>query len=364
MLADDGMLIIKFWMHLSRKAQKKRLKTLEQDPLQSWQVTDTDWKHWKLYDKFIEAAEILISSTNTGHAKWHIVEGEDLYYRSLRVGKIVQKAIAKHLEASQLEARFQQENPANNESETAESGEYRSLTILDAVSTSEDLGREDYRAAMDQHIATLNLLHRKALDQGLSTVLVFEGPDASGKGGVIRRMSRALDAVNYSVIPYGAPTAEEARYHYLWRFWHYLRGSGRITIFDRSWYGRVLVERVEGFATEPEWSRAYGEINSFESQLVEHGMLLLKFWLHITKEEQLRRFKAREETPHKRWKLTEEDWRNRNRWDDYSHAAHDMIQKTSTAVAPWHIIEGNNKLYARVKVIGTVCEALETALKS
>ncbi len=364
MLAEDGTLILKFWMHLSRKAQKKRLKALEKDPLQSWQVTETDWKHWELYDKFIEAAEILISTTNTGHAPWHIVEGEDFQYRSLRVGKIVRKAIAKQLEASQLETQFQQENHnSNSVAEMSESGEYRTVTILDSISTSKSIGRGNYRDAMDEQIARLNLLHRKALDQKLSTILVFEGPDASGKGGIIRRLSRALDAVNYRVTAYGAPTAEESRYHYLWRFWKYIPSAGRMMLFDRSWYGRVLVERVEDLATEAEWQRAYGEINNFEAQLTDQGILLLKFWLHITKDEQLKRFDARKVTPHKRWKLTDEDWRNRNQWEAYEQAVHDMIQRTSTASAPWHIIEGNSKLYGRVKIMKTVCKSLEAALE-
>ena len=173
--------------------------------------------------------------------------------------------------------------------------------------------------------------------------LIFEGPDAAGKGGIIRRLVNSLDAVDYKIAAFGAPTDEELRHHYLWRFWKHLPAAGRMTIFDRSWYGRVLVERVEGFAEEDEWKRAYAEINDFESQLIEHGIVLMKFWINVTQEEQLKRFTARKETPRKRWKLNDEDWRNRNNWDQYNLSVHDMVQKTSTAIAPWNIIEG--KLY-------------------
>jgi len=215
---------------------------------------------------------------------------------------------------------------------------------------------------MKTYAGEVNTLHREALGKKISTILVFEGPDASGKGGIIRRLTSALDAPNYDVIAVAAPTDEEIRQHYLWRFWRYLPRAGYMTIFDRTWYGRVLVERVEGFASEDQWGQAYSEIIDFEKQLIEHGILLLKFWINVTKEEQLERFDARKRTPHKRWKLTDEDWRNRNNWEKYSVAAHDMIQKTSTAVAPWTIIEGNNKMYARARVMESVCGALEDAV--
>ena len=193
--------------------------------------------------------------------------------------------------------------------------------------------------------------------------MVFEGSDAAGKGGAVRRCTRALDARRYEVIPFAAPTDEERAHHYLWRFWRHLGRTGRVTIFDRSWYGRVLVERVEGFASQDEWMRAYAEINDFEAQLVEHGIVLLKYWLHITPEEQLTRFKSREETPYKRWKLTDEDWRNREKWPLYESAVNDMVERTSTRVAPWTLVEGNDKLFARLKVIKTLVERLEKAVK-
>jgi len=209
----------------------------------------------------------------------------------------------------------------------------------------------------------LNRLHRKAAAQGLSTVLVFEGWDAAGKGGAIRRVTAALDARNFQVIPIAAPNDEERAYHYLWRFWRHLSRAGRVTIFDRSWYGRLLVERVEGLATEREWMRAYAEINQFEDQLAADGIVLAKYWLHITKDEQLRRFREREATSFKRWKITDEDWRNRKKWPAYELAVNDMIERTSTRAAPWTLVEANDKAYARVKVLSTLNDRLEEGLR-
>jgi polyphosphate kinase 2 (PPK2 family) len=191
---------------------------------------------------------------------------------------------------------------------------------------------------------------------------VLEGWDAAGKGGIIRRVTRAIDARSYRVITISAPTDEERAHHYLWRFWRHIPRGGRFTIYDRSWYGRVLVERVEGFAAEDEWIRAYREINEFEEELTDHGIVLVKFWVHIDPDEQLARFKAREETSFKQHKLTEEDWRNREKWDDYAHAVNDMVERTSTEFAPWNLIEGNDKRWARVRALQVLCERLEKAL--
>ena len=225
------------------------------------------------------------------------------------------------------------------------------------------LPKSDYKQELQTWQAKLNQLQRNALKKKLSTIMLFEGPDAAGKGGAIRRVTAALDARHVQVLPIAAPTDEERAHHYLWRFWRHLPRAGKITIYDRSWYGRVLVERIEDFASEEEWRRAYAEINDFEESLTESGIVLLKFWIHVTKDEQLRRFKEREKIPHKQWKLTEEDWRNRERWEDYEYAVNDLVEHTSTRAAPWNLIEGNDKRYARVKVIKTVCDRMEEALK-
>jgi polyphosphate kinase 2 (PPK2 family) len=192
---------------------------------------------------------------------------------------------------------------------------------------------------------------------------VFEGWDAAGKGGAIRRVTASLDARTSRVVPIAAPTDEERAQHYLWRFWRHLPRKGLVTIFDRSWYGRVLVERVEGFAAPAEWQRAYREINAFEEQLVEHGIVVVKYWLHVSPEEQLRRFKDREKSPFKSWKLTDEDWRNRERWQDYSRAVNEMVERTSSHLAPWTLVEANDKCFARIKVLDTVCQRLAKALR-
>ena len=219
-----------------------------------------------------------------------------------------------------------------------------------------------YETKLELLQGRLNTLHRKAQRQGTSAILVFEGSDAAGKGGAVRRITAALDARSYQVIPIAAPTDEERAHHYLWRFWRHLARAGRVTIFDRSWYGRVLVERVEGFAREDEWMRAYAEINQFESQLVSHGIVLVKYWMQVSKEEQLKRFHARQKASYKRWKLTDEDWRNRQKWDAYGQAVNDMIERTSTRQAPWTLVEANDKYLARLKVLKTVCDRLEAHL--
>ena len=373
-LADDGALILKFWMHLGHDAQKARLKKLEKNPLTSWRVTQRDWDHWHMYERFEAAAERTIMRTSTGTAPWTIVEGVDPAYRSLTVGTIIRDEINRHLAeaekqriaaAALREARVEEQPPAAVETgeETVVSSQLPVKTVLSSLDMSLKLDKATYKKQLQEYQAKLNQLHRKALKHGVSTILVFEGADAAGKGGAIRRVTAALDARHYQVIPIAAPTDEERAQHYLWRFWRHLARDGRITIFDRSWYGRVLVERVEGFATEDEWKRAYAEINDFEEQLTDHGIVLLKYWVHITKDEQLARFKAREETPHKRWKLTDEDWRNREKWDDYALAVNDIVEHTSTHTAPWVLVEGNDKRFARVKVISTLCERLEAALE-
>jgi polyphosphate kinase 2 (PPK2 family) len=204
---------------------------------------------------------------------------------------------------------------------------------------------------------------RQAHNNGVSTVLAFEGWDAGGKGGTIRRLTNALPSRAYKVIPIAAPSSEEKSRHYLWRFWHRLPRAGNAVFFDRSWYGRVTVERIEGFATAHEWQRAYDEINDFEAQLADHGMLVLKFFMHISPEEQLQRFQKREKTPYKKYKITHEDYRNRSKWDQYAAAVNEMVAKTDTPHAPWHLVPANDKRFARIYVLKTVCAGLERMLK-
>lgn len=365
-LADDGALILKFWMHIGRDVQKERLERLDRDESNEWRITEADWENFKNYDRFIEVAEQIISRTNKGHAPWEIVEGVDPNYRSLRVGEVVLKALDRHITRVGVQKKFERElneHLGNGAFIADAESTPGAKTVFSTLDLEKKLSGGSYLELLAEYQSRLGRLQHLAWKRDLSTILVFEGPDASGKGGAIRRITNALDARRFKVHPFAAPTEEEYAHHYLWRFWRCLSRAGRLTIFDRSWYGRVLVERVEGYATDAEWRRAYAEINQFESQLVEHGILLLKFWVQITEEEQLRRFKAREATPHKQWKQTAEDWRNRERWHEYQAAAHDMVQSTDTRSSPWILVEGNKKHFARIKVLKRLCNALENALE-
>jgi polyphosphate kinase 2 (PPK2 family) len=388
-LTDDGALILKFWMHLGKNAQKKHLRKLEKDPLTRWRVTKLQWQHWRMYDKFVAAAERALQRTSTVEAPWMIVEGVDEAYRSLTVATTILDAIRKALADGRGERRTAQlvadsgktvalqstgaasraaraKGTANSRPQPATpakgaTGEAET-TILNSLDMTQSLTKKAFATALAQYQGQLNRLQRKAQAKGVSTIMVFEGWDAAGKGGAIRRVTGALDARSYQVIPIAAPTDEERAQHYLWRFWRHLSRAGKVTIFDRSWYGRVLVERVEGFATEQEWRRAYSEIGEFEELLVDHGIVLIKYWVHITEDEQLRRFKEREKARYKQWKLTDEDWRNRAKWPDYQRAVNEMVERTSTRLAPWTLVEGNNKYFARLKVLKTACASLKAAL--
>ncbi len=356
-LIDDGALLIKLWLHLGKKDQKKRFKKLASAKETSWRVTDEDWKQHRQYEAMRMIAGRVIRKTSTGEAPWLVIEGTDARYRSVTV--------AEHL-ASRVRIRTSEAgegNRAHDEQEFLSAHAVaQSMTILDKLHLSRCLDKGDYERELSHWQGELNRLSRKAQQRKRAAVLVFEGWDAAGKGGAVRRMTQALDARYYQVIPVSAPSDEEKAHHYLWRFWRQIPRAGRMTIYDRSWYGRVLVERVEGLATVSEWMRAYNEINDFEEQLVNHGIVLAKFWLHIDADEQLQRFHERERTPWKQHKITAEDYRNREKREEYRAAADEMIGRTSTEVAPWTLVEGNDKRFARVKVIQTVCKQLKEAL--
>ena len=368
LLTDDGTAILKIWLHLGKAEQEKRFRRLEKDELQKWRVTETDWKHWKMYDRFVAAAERIISRSSTGAAPWHIVEGVDSRYASLHVADLLLQTIE-----SQLDQRWHHERrPQSPDSGSSvrdvgkltlsDARPARASTILSTLDMSHVLSKKKYKELIATQQGRLHDLQRAAVQRGIASVIVFEGWDAAGKGGTIRRINAAVDSRTVTVIQVGMPTDEERAHHYLWRFWRHIPRQGRMAIFDRSWYGRVLVERVHGFATEEEWHRAYAEINLFEQQLVEHGIVMLKFFLHITPEEQLRRFHERENTPYKQWKITDEDWRNRDRWDDYELAVHDVVERTSTQSTPWTLVEANDKRYARVTILEHICTVLSDRL--
>lgn len=357
MLVEDGALVVKFWFHLSRKAQRKRFRELAKNPEDHLQQLSLDRKRLKRYPEFVRAAEQMIRRTDTGYAPWHLIESADGRYRDLTAGRLLLEAIQARL--SKETARVV---PAARPRRNTAPARRPATTVLDRVDLTQSVGKEQYEKRLEKVQLELSRLAWKAYDRRTSSVLVFEGWDAAGKGSAIRRVTEAIDARLYRVIPVAAPTEEERAHHYLWRFWRHLPRAGMVAIFDRSWYGRLLVERVEGFARPDEWMRAYHEINEFEKQLVEHGVVLLKFWIHISKDEQMRRFRKREEVAHKNYKITAEDWRNRKQWGAYEHAVHDMVTRTSTAEAPWTLVAGNDKRYARLQILETFCRRLKKAL--
>jgi len=320
-----------------------------------------------MFDKFVANADRAIRRTSTDHAPWHIVEGADERYRALTIGTVLRDAIRGGLARPRVHTGSRRRRPslASRSSDAARTIDRidREFNVLDNLDLDQRLDNARFDVKVAEQQSRLNLLQRRARQQRVSTIVVIEGWDAAGKGGAIRRVTGALDARDYQVIPIAAPTDEERAHHYLWRFWRHLSRAGRITIFDRSWYGRVLVERVESLAEESEWMRAYGEITQFEEQLVAHGILLIKFWLHISKDEQLRRFRERGRTSYKQWKITDEDWRNRARWAEYTVAVNDMVARTSTRIAPWTLIEANDKNFARVKVLRTFADRLAARLR-
>ncbi|MEO6066423.1 MAG: polyphosphate:AMP phosphotransferase [Gemmatimonadales bacterium] len=351
-LVQDGALIVKVWLHLAKKAQKKRLQALEDDPKTRWRVAPIDWKHFKLYDTFVKYSEQALQRTDTSFAPWHVIEATDDRYREIAVGRAILAAIQVRLATPPaLPAERKAKGPAEEV-----------VSVLDQVELKQTVTAKVYDTRLARLQGKLNRLSRAAWEKSVSTVLVFEGWDAAGKGGAVRRLTSAMDARLYRVVPIAAPTDEERAHQYLWRFWRHIPRAGRVTIFDRSWYGRVLVERVEGFARPDEWQRAYLEINDFEDQLVAHGTMVTKFWLHISKEEQLRRFKERQKTAFKQYKITDEDWRNRERWDAYEAAINEMAVRTGRRDAPWVLVAGNDKRFARLQILETVCDRLEQTL--
>lgn len=351
-LTDDGALIIKLWFHIGKKEQKKRLKSLEKKKDSRWRVTKQDWKHYALYDSFITVTESVLRDTSNGSAPWTVIESSDARYRNVTAAREILQQLERRLEV-RPEARERVPEPAIEDP----------VTILDKLDLVQSMDKAAYSERLGELQARLNRLSRKLAKKRAGAIFLFEGSDAAGKGGAIRRVTAAFDARQYRVIPIAAPTDEERAHHYLWRFWRHLPRRGRMTIFDRSWYGRVLVERVEGFASQAEWRRAYKEINDFEMELVSDGNILVKFWLQISSDEQLKRFQDRERDPWKQYKITAEDYRNREKATQYEAAVDEMIARNSTAHAPFTLVEANNKYFSRIKVLETICERMSERLE-
>ncbi|MCL2779293.1 MAG: polyphosphate:AMP phosphotransferase [Polyangiaceae bacterium] len=372
MLVDENAPLLKLWFHLSKKQQKKRLASLEKNKLTAWRVTKLDWEKHAQYNRYRKVSERVLRDTSTGEAPWNVIDGSDPNYCSITVGNAVLGALCRHLEAARQVERAAKRTPKK---EIAEAASAKAKAVMAPLVQTVDTARLLRDLPFKERLSKAKYATKIQLVQGElahrvrspkmkdhAVVVVFEGVDAAGKGGAIRRITSALDTRIYSVIPIAAPTDEEKAHPYLWRFWRHLPPRGRFVIYDRSWYGRVLVERVEGLAEEAAWMRAYTEINEFEEELVDHGIIVVKLWLAITKDEQLKRFKERETTAFKQYKITPEDWRNRKRWDDYVDAASEMIDRTSTESAPWTIIEANDKHLARVRAIETITSRLDKLL--
>ena len=355
MLVDEGFILLKFWIHLSRDAQSARLDALKRTGRHTKAELKLDRKQARMYQKLRPVWEEMLRESSTADAPWTIVEGADERYRELTVGRVLLDAVtaanaARNAGARRMISAGPQPRVVDN------------VQLLRNLDLSQRLTRAVYDKQLSKLQVRLYDLTRTKRFREHALILAFEGADAAGKGGAIRRVTRALDARQYVTVPIAAPSDEEKRYPYLWRFWRQVPPRGGITIFDRTWYGRVLVERVEGYCSEFDWRRAYDEINQFEEQQVDFGAVLCKFWLQIDKKEQYRRFKAREKTPFKRFKITPDDWRNRKKWDAYEQAVADMVDRTSSEIAPWTLVEAEDKLFARIKVLSTIVLRLEKAL--
>ena len=363
MLINDGAVIVKCWYHFSEKVQRKKLKALARSDRSRWKMLPKKSKFSQQYERFEYVADRVIRATDIGRAPWHIIEAADHRYRDMTTGKILLREMQDALAQVPHDDRRLDDSPSGSDGEMLPNAPEARVTLIDRIDLTKTIERDEYRKKLRSLQQELNELAWRAYAKGVSTVLVFEGVDAAGKGGSIRRVTEAVDSRLREVISIAAPTDEEKAHHYLWRFWRRIPRAGRMTVFDRSWYGRVLVERVEGFTSHANWARAYLEINDFEEQLTKAGVIVQKFWLQISKEEQLARFKARETTSYKRYKMTDEDWRNREKWDDYRGAVNEMLARTSSRSAPWNLIPGNDKRYARIQVLEIVTDALRSALK-
>jgi len=356
-LADDGTVIMKFFLHISKKEQERRFNKLKSNPATAWRVSREDLKRQKQYGRYMSAVEDMLATTDSAFAPWTVVEAEDRRFAVLKIFNTVVSALENRLARTEGQIK-----PARTPEETDPLSTDLNVSILGKVDLSKELTRDVYKERLKKRQNEVRELEHEIYMHRIPVVIAYEGWDAAGKGGNIRRLTQNLDPRGYEVVPIAAPNDIEKMHHYLWRFWTQMPKAGHITIFDRSWYGRVLVERVEGFCATQEWRRAYREINEMEEHITAYGAVILKFWLHIDRDEQLRRFKEREATEYKQWKITDEDWRNRERWDRYREAVDEMLARTSTPNAPWTIVESNCKWYARIKVLDCVIDALKKKL--
>ena len=350
-LTDNGYLVMKFFFHISKKEQKKRIKNLLEDIDTAWRVGANDKWQNKHYEKCMEVFEHYLKMTNAPSAPWYIVDAESRKWAELQVLETLTEGIEIALQNKSLAVPLLQ-----NVFPLVK------MPKLDEIPLDMEVTEKEYKEEMESLQGRLRDLHNRLYRKQVPVIIAYEGWDAAGKGGNIKRITEALDPRGFEVHPIASPEPHEKARHYLWRFWTRLPKTGHIAIFDRTWYGRVMVERLEGFCSENDWKRAYNEINEFEKELADWGAVVIKFWVQIDKDTQLERFEMRQKTPEKQWKITDEDWRNREKWDQYEEAVDEMLIRTSTPNAPWIVVEGNNKYYARIKVLETVVKAIEERL--
>ena len=348
LLTDDGVLLIKLFLHISKDEQTKRLKELLSKTETKWRVTDDDLKHNKQYTKYLDISNIIIENTTTPNANWHVIDANDIAYATLSIFDVLIMEISAKIEEARKVAPF--ERPIIPETAQAD---FLALPPLPPP-----MDKQEYNNKLEYYQDKLSHLHNILYLKKIPLIIVFEGFDAAGKGGAIQRLTTALDPRGYQVFSTPAPTPTEKAHHYLWRFWNATPKTGHIAIFDRSWYGRVLVEPIEGFCSQNEYERAFDEINNMEKHLVGSGIIILKFFINISKDEQLVRFEERKENPKKAWKLTSEDFRNREKWEQYITVAERMLDKTNTKRAPWHIVFGDSKKHARLEILKIIYERL------
>lgn len=356
-LTDGGMVLIKIFLAIDKKEQKKRFRKLMDSEDTAWRVSEGDLKRNKEFEKYEQMNEEMLVRTDTDYAPWNIVEATDRRFATAKIYSIIIETLSKKIKEVQKAKESAEREPL----------EKTKGTLVDNILAQADLTktvtREEYKERIEKLQDKIEKLHGELYRRRIPVVLGFEGWDAGGKGGAVKRLTAKMDPRGFVVHPTASPNDIERAHHYLWRFWTAMPKAGHVAIFDRTWYGRVMVERIEGFCTKDEWQRAYKEINDMERDLTDAGAIVLKFWMQIDKDEQERRFKARQENPEKQWKITDEDWRNREKWDQYEVAVNEMLMKTSTTSAPWIVVEGNCKYYARIRVLESVIEAIEERLK-
>lgn len=366
-LHDDGVAIIKFFLYISREEQEKRFDLLMTSKETAWRVSEGDLKRNKEFRRYLQMNEEMLEKTDTEYAPWTIVEAMDMEYASVKIIKTVIDTLSKKVsEAGARTAAVKESGQVVGIPEKILSVEDTvnfASTILGNVDLDKTMLKEEYQERLPRLQERMYILQSELYRRRMPVIIAFEGWDASGKGGAIKRLTENIDPRGYMVIPTSSPDETEKAHHYLWRFWNTIPKSGHIAIYDRTWYGRVMVERIEGYCAEHEWKRAYKEINQMEEHLAHYGTVILKFWMHIDQNEQEARFRERLMNPEKNWKITDEDWRNREKWADYETAADEMLIRTSTTYAPWTIIEANSKYYARIKVLETIIAAIEERIK-